>query len=137
MTATDGGGLTYDQGFTLTVAAGDGAPTAVADRARTRANEPVTIDVIANDGDPAGRPLAVDGVTEPAHGASAIADGKVTYTPAFGFVGADAFTYTVANDLGLADTAEIAVRVDGQGEPFADGTWFTDGTGWSEADAAA
>jgi hypothetical protein len=140
ITATDAGGLALARSFTIQVLdqpEGDAAPVAVDDVAATVANRAVVIPVLANDDDPAGRPLTVVAVTTPATGSAVIADaGSVTYTPAFGFIGQDSFTYTVANDLGLEAQAQVTVTVDGDGEPFSDGTFFTDGTGWVESRAA-
>jgi hypothetical protein len=101
------------------------------------ANETVVIDVVGNDTDPASRSLELRSVTAPSRGVSEIATGMVAYTPAFGFVGRDTFTYTVANDLGLDADGTVTVDVKGHGGSFADGTWFTDGTGWTEQTTAA
>jgi len=133
VTATDAGGLSYSQVFTVTVSDVDEPPTAVDDAATTVANSSVEVDVLANDTDPARRPLSLVAVATPTNGAAAIVDGRAVYEPAYGFVGRDRFAYTVANDLGLEDEAVVTVDVAGDGEPFADGTFFTDGTGWLES----
>ena len=112
------------------------APLAGADSATTAAGAPVTIAVLANDNDPDGHALTVATLSAPA-GGSAVAnpDGTVTYAPAAGFVGADSFAYTVADGHGGSASAAVAVQVSGVavGEPFSDGTYFTDGTGWIPA----
>jgi hypothetical protein len=135
VTATDAGGLSYSQAFTLTVEAASGAPTAVDDAATTLANMSVEVDVLANDTDAASGPLSLVSVAAPTNGTAAVVAGKAVYEPTYGFVGRDVFTYTVANDQGLEDTARVTVDVDGHGEPFADGTFFDDGTGWLDGAA--
>jgi hypothetical protein len=133
VTATDASGLAYSQAFTLTVADVNEAPTAVDDAATTVANTSVNIDVLANDTDPASRPLSLVAVATPTNGAAAIVEGKAVYEPVYGFVGRDRFAYTVANDLGRKDEAVVTVDIAGHGEPFADGTFFADGTGWLDS----
>ena len=77
------------------------APTASDDAASTPESTPVEVEVRANDDDPDGDPLAVESVTQPAHGAAAIQqNGLVRYMPAAGFHGGDSFTYTVADGRG-------------------------------------
>jgi hypothetical protein len=95
------------------------APQAVADSAETLANQAVTIAVLDNDSDPDGNALRVSSVTQPANGTAAISGGTaVTYTPTQGFVGADAFTYTVTDDRGGFATASVIVTVSlGLNEP--------------------
>ncbi|MEY2485867.1 MAG: hypothetical protein QOH39_1515 [Verrucomicrobiota bacterium] len=81
------------------------------DAATTKENQPVIINVLANDcGVP---PLAVTSVSPPGHGSSTVnVDGTVTYTPANGFFGPDSFTYTVRNGLGATATRTVRVSVD-------------------------
>ncbi len=70
-----------------------------------------TLDVLANDiyyG--AGYPV-ITAVTAPAHG-QAVTDGKrITYTPAWGHLGTDTFSYT-ATHLGRTGTANVTVTTD-------------------------
>jgi large repetitive protein len=98
----------------------------------TGKDTPVTIDVLAHAVDPDGDPLTVAEVSAPSNGAAVIdPEGTVTYTPDPGFVGQDAFAYTVVDDKGGSDSAVVTIEVlDGGGEPFSDGTLWTDGTGW-------
>jgi hypothetical protein len=78
------------------------------DVATTQENQPVIINVLANDCGLA--PLSVISVTAPAHGTAINnGNGTVTYTPANGFFGPDTFTYTLQN--GQAVTAIGTVRV--------------------------
>ena len=88
------------------------SPTPVDDSVRTGRDQPVDIDVRANDSDPDGDALTVDSVTQPQHGSAAIQpDGTVRYTPASGFEGSDSFTYTIGDGRGGTATAEVSVIV--------------------------
>jgi Bacterial Ig domain len=88
----------------------DRAPVAGDDTLSITANQPGTVDLLANDSDPDGDPLAVTGFTQGEHGGVAIAGGIATYTPDAGYIGADSFTYTVDGG-GATDTASVAVVV--------------------------
>jgi hypothetical protein len=73
---------------------------------------PATIDVLANDTDVDADPLAVSAVVQPAHGSVAfVTTGSVTYTPAPGYSGADAFEYTVVDGAGGSATGHVDVTV--------------------------
>jgi Bacterial Ig domain/Divergent InlB B-repeat domain/RTX calcium-binding nonapeptide repeat (4 copies) len=90
----------------------DRSPTPADDSVRTGRNQPVDVDVRANDSDPDGDALAVESVTQPQHGSAAIQpDGTVRYTPADGFEGTDSFTYTVGDGRGGTATAAASVHV--------------------------
>ncbi len=96
-------------------AGGNQPPIAVDDTAATPENQPVWIDVLANDGDPDGDGLTVTGAGPAAHGAVAVTadpDG-VQYTPNTGFTGADAFAYTISDPHGAAATGAVHVLVVG------------------------
>jgi dienelactone hydrolase len=89
-------------------------PTASDDSASSVVNEPVVIDVLANDSDPNGDSLSVASVTDGATGNVTInGDGTVTYTPATDFVGTDSFTYTVTDGRGGSATANVDVELIG------------------------
>jgi hypothetical protein len=78
------------------------------DTAATQENQPVIINVLANDCGTA--PLTVSAVSAPSHGTvNNNGNGTVTYTPANGFFGPDSFTYTARN--GLGGTATRTVRI--------------------------
>ena len=88
------------------------APTAVADSARTGRDQPVDVDVRANDSDPDGDALTVESVTQPQHGSVAIQpSGKIRYTPASGYEGRDGFTYTVGDGRGGTASAAVGLEV--------------------------
>lgn len=90
-------------------------PVAGADTASTQEDEPVTIDVLANDSDADGAvdPAEVMIWNSPANGGATVeADGRITYEPAPGFSGVDSFTYRVAdNDGGLSNEATVSITV--------------------------
>lgn len=91
------------------------APVATNDFATTFRNQPVTINVIANDFDPDGsiNPGSVAIVNPPTRGAvSLVGPGQVRYTPEAGFVGTDTFRYTVEDLTGLvSNPALVTVNV--------------------------
>lgn len=88
------------------------APSAAPDAATTNESTPVDIDVRANDSDPDGDPVAVESVTQPAHGSASIQpNGLVRYVPTAGFRGSDSFTYTLRDGRGGTDTAAVSLTV--------------------------
>ncbi|MDH3307120.1 MAG: Ig-like domain-containing protein [Acidimicrobiia bacterium] len=83
---------------TVTVSIGNPPPIGAPDFALTDEDTPVTIPVLANDGDPTGETLFIGGATQPANGAVVInASGTITYTPDPDFSGTDTFTYQVCD----------------------------------------
>jgi Bacterial Ig domain/Putative Ig domain len=95
----------------VTVTPVNDAPVAADDAAATDEDEPVTIDVLANDLDLDGDALVVLDVTQPATGTVVNAGGDVIYTQAFDFSGTDTFTYTAGDGNGGTDTATVVVTV--------------------------
>jgi len=92
-------------------------PVAKNDNAKTFQDEPVTIDVLANDSDPDGNidPTTVTITTNPTHGTVSVdpVTGEVTYTPDSGFSGKDKFRYTVKDSGGLvSNIAEVTIDID-------------------------
>ncbi|MBU0595117.1 tandem-95 repeat protein, partial [Candidatus Bipolaricaulota bacterium] len=110
-TISDGHGGNATATVTVTVTAVNDEPTAVDDSDTTDEDLPVTIDVLANDGDPDGDNLIVQSVTQPAHGNVVNNGSDVTYTPNPGYSGPDAFTYTISDGHGGEDTATINVTI--------------------------
>ena len=89
-------------------------PVARDDVARTRADQPVVVDVLANDEDPDGDALMVatiDGV--PAEVAVAVTPDQrsVQVVPPPGFTGNIAFSYTVSDGRGASASANVDVDV--------------------------
>ncbi len=90
-----------------------GAPDAVDDAVSTPYETPVTIDVLANDSDPNGDPLTINGVSQPDNGDVVVnGDDTLTYTPDAGFFGDDDFVYGACDPSGLCDSATVTVTVE-------------------------
>ena len=104
--------VSVNPGMTLPVTMGSAAPNATA---TATAGQPVTIDVLPDDGDAS---QAVSAVTNPGHGSATInANSTITYTPATGFTGTDTFQYTSADSAGLIGTGTVTITVTGQSNP--------------------
>jgi cysteine-rich repeat protein len=111
-TIDDGHGGQATAELALDVASVNDAPVAAADAASLDEDTAATIDVIANDSDVDGDALAIASITQPAHGAAAIADARrVQYTPAANYHGPDSFAYTVDDGHGGQATATVALDV--------------------------
>jgi hypothetical protein len=94
------------------------APTANPDSATTTENQPVEINVVANDKDGGSPPLTVTGVTKPANGtATNNGNGTVTYKPNSSFTGTDNFQYTIQNGCGATATGTVTVTVNAPPPP--------------------
>jgi len=116
----DGRGGTATAGVTVTVnppVAGNRPPVAAADTAATAFQTPVTVNVLGNDSDPDGNPLAVAAVSAPSSGTATIVNNQVVFTPAAGFTGDATFTYTLADGRGGTATADVTVTVAPGGGP--------------------
>ena len=93
-------------------AASCSAPTANPDSATTTENQPVEINVVANDKDGGSPPITVTSVTKPANGAATNnGNGTITYKPNSGFTGTDNFQYTIQNGCGATATGSVTVTV--------------------------
>ncbi len=97
-------------------------PVAVDDAATAVRDGEAVIDVLANDSDPDGHDLAVDGIVQPNHGlVYRNGDGTLSYRPDLDFVGTDRFHYWASDGHGRFSRATVTVTV-GSGDPlFADG----------------
>ncbi|MFM9841835.1 MAG: Ig-like domain-containing protein [Dongiaceae bacterium] len=108
---SDGKGGNSTATVTVTVNPVNDLPTAGNDAAVTNEDTPVTINVLANDGDVDGDALSVTGASA-LHGNVTInGDGSLTYTPSANYNGADTVTYTVNDGHGGTATATAAVTV--------------------------
>ncbi|MBL4766779.1 MAG: tandem-95 repeat protein, partial [Rhodobacteraceae bacterium] len=89
-------------------------PVAVDDIANGDEDDPLIINVLANDTDEdISDTLFVSAVTQGESGAVvANADGTVTYTPDQEFSGVDSFTYTASDGNGGSSTANVDVTID-------------------------
>jgi uncharacterized repeat protein (TIGR01451 family) len=115
-TVSDGFGGSATATVTVTVVDVNDPPDAV-DDTLTLAEDSVAAvaDVLGNDttAPDMGETLTISSVTQGLHGLVSIADGgaRVTYAPHPNFFGDDAFTYTVDDGRGGADTATVEVSV--------------------------
>ena len=101
-----------DRGALELTPAPNTAPDARDDTVSTPTDTAVSVPVLANDVDPDGDSLTVGEVGVPAHGAASVApNGTVSYTPAAGYSGTDAFTYTAVDGRGGEDRATVSVTV--------------------------
>ncbi|MEM9642762.1 MAG: Ig-like domain-containing protein [Pseudomonadota bacterium] len=98
-------------------------PVAEDDSGSTVTQTPLILDVLANDSDANGDDLSIadfDQTTSNGgtivlddNGTSDTSDDTLVYTAGAGFEGVDTFSYTVADEGGLEDTATVTVTVDG------------------------
>ena len=90
------------------------APAAHPDAARTPADTPVTIDVLANDTDPDGDALHVQSASvDPALGTVVVnGDGSITFTPVPNVSGPVAIDYVVADPTGATSQSTATVTVE-------------------------
>ena len=133
-TYTPNTGFTGTDGFTYTVADGNGGsdtgtvavtvsptndpPVADDDTLVTDEDTAGTVDVLDGDSDPDGDALSIDSFTQGANGTVSCdsGTGECTYTPDPNFNGSDAFTYTVTDGSGQ-DTATVSVTVNPVNDP--------------------
>jgi PKD repeat protein len=92
-------------------------PVANDDSTTTDEDTAVSVAVLATDSDADGDPLAIDSITQPAHGTATINGASVDYTPAENYNGADSFTYTVSDGNGGTDTATVNITVNAVNDP--------------------
>ena len=86
-------------------------PDAIDDNSSTEEDTPITIDVLSNDSDPDQDPLQITNVADPLNGTATIQNGKILYVPDAGFVGNEAFAYTISDGNSGEDTATVSVTV--------------------------
>ncbi len=104
--ATDAHNFTGQQSETLAV--GQAQPVAVNDSASTQANQPVTVNVTANDSGPI---TSVAISTPPSHGSATVSGLNVVYTPASNYFGSDSFHYIATGPGGSSAPAAVALNV--------------------------
>jgi hypothetical protein len=110
-TVSDGQGGTDSATVGVTVGSVNDVPVADDDGATTPEDTPITVDVLANDTDADGNPLAIDTFTDGANGTVALLGGQLVYTPAANFFGTDSFTYTASDGQGGTDGATVTITV--------------------------
>jgi len=85
-------------------------PNPADDRYVTLPGTPIDIAPLANDGDPDGNTLIIDGVVAPKHGqVYDNGDGTLSYHPDLDYIGEDRFTYWASDDNGNFSPATITV----------------------------
>ncbi len=107
---------------TLDVRAVNQDPEAGDDRFTMMENGSLSLSVtelLANDSDPDGDTLSVEGFSQqPLHGSlREHGSGFFTYTPDADFSGTDRFTYTLSDGNGGMDTADVTIQVRPQSQP--------------------
>ena len=97
----------------ITVSPVNDPPVANDDTTVTREDTPVvTIDVPANDTDIDNDTLTVTAVSQGTNGSVTInPDSTLSYSPHANFYGSDTFTYTISDNKGLTDAANVNVTV--------------------------
>lgn len=100
----------------VTVTVNNQAPAAAADAGQTNGSTAIDLSVTANDSDPDGDPIKLAFpavVTTPASGATVtrLSDTQLRYVPVNGFVGADAFTYSIVDSRGATATGTVTVTI--------------------------
>lgn len=75
------------------------------------------LDVLANDTDPDGDVLKIIGVDGAQHGAVAIVEGKLVYTPDANFNGKDTLTYRIEDPDGETSEAKVTINVLPKNDP--------------------
>ncbi|ADO69731.1 VcbS repeat protein [Stigmatella aurantiaca DW4/3-1] len=128
-TVSDGRGGTDTATVTVVMTDSNSPPVANDDSFTVAKDSGATqLDVLANDttAPDTGETLSITGVTQPANGTVTFTATNVSFTPAAGFVGPTAFTYTVSDGRGASDTATVTVTVtDSNNPPVANDDSFT------------
>jgi len=116
--ATDLDGGFTDEPFTVTVASVNDLPVVVNDTANTTDQQPITVDVLANDSDadtsnppPDTDVLTLVSVTGATQGTTTIVNNQVRYTPRVNTDGDEVLTYTVTDRFGATATGTLTIHV--------------------------
>jgi hypothetical protein len=110
-TVSDGHGGTATASVSVTVNSVNDNPVAVADSATTNEDNPVTIDVVANDTDVDGDSLSLTSVGTATHGSVSIVSGKAVYSPTANYNGTDSFGYVVSDGHGGQANGVVSVTI--------------------------
>ena len=117
-TLTDKDGDKSTATVTITVTAGNSLPVAVNDSGETRKDTPLSGNLAGNDTPSADGGNVWTKTANPSHGTVVVnADGTYVYTPAPGYFGTDAFTYTVTDKDGDKSTATVSITITNTGTP--------------------
>jgi uncharacterized protein YkwD/plastocyanin len=118
--ATDAAGAGDEATVAITVRPVNDPPVAAGDSFATLAGDALRLEaaaLLANDADADGDALSVASVAGAEHGAVALEDGEVVFTPADGFEGEASFDYTASDDHGGSDEATVLVTVSPRNRP--------------------
>ncbi len=111
-TTSDGQDGVSSQPATVTITVTNALPILADDIATTDQDVAVTIDVLANDFDPDGDPLSVDGFTYEGDGTLVLNDnGTFSFTPKLSFAGQVSFTYSAADSEAGAELSQANVII--------------------------
>jgi hypothetical protein len=112
VTASDGG-LTGAASFNWTVSDVNQVPQANDDAVSTLHDQPVTIDVLANDTDADAEDTVSINTYDAtsANGGTVVCTDTCSYTPPLGFKGADSFQYDVTDGIDVSTPATVTVTV--------------------------
>jgi VCBS repeat-containing protein len=122
VTVSDGHGGTASQPVSFTITGTNDGPVAVADTAATTENQPVTVDVLANDTDvDDGATHSLVSASAPAgQGVASVLNGKLAFTPgtdfdhlAQGATQTVTLTYVMSDDQGAQATSTVTLVVTG------------------------
>ena len=108
---SDGHGGTATGMVNISVNAVNDDPTAVDNNASTDEDNPVTVDVVADDTDLDGDTPSLQSVGTAAHGSVSIVGGQAQYSPSANFNGSDSFTYVVTDGHGGTANGTVNVTV--------------------------
>jgi VCBS repeat-containing protein len=110
-TISDGAGGTASATVTVVVTPVNDPPVAAGDAATTPEDTPVTVAVLANDGDVDGDPLTVTSASSPEGTVTPNADGTITFTPNADFNGVATVTYAISDGKGGTSSATVVITV--------------------------
>ena len=111
-TVNDGASTSAPGTISIKVTPVNDPPQAGDDTASTQEDNPLSVDLLANDTDVDGDVLTVSSFTQPSHcSVTQNGDGTFTYEPAANFYGTGSFTYTVSDGNGSSAEASVTVTI--------------------------
>ncbi len=109
-TVSDSEGATDKAEVTIKIEEKINGVQANADLATGTKNSSIEIDVVANDTSQNGESLTITDLGEPEQGkVTKSSSGRVVYSPKKDYTGQDSFSYTVSDEQGNTDTAQVTV----------------------------
>lgn len=110
--ASDGSLSSAITTVSVTVAAVDDAPVAVADSFTVQEDSPLELALLANDGDVDSQ-IAASIVTAPAHGETQLSGAGILYVPDANYSGPDSLTYLVSDAVSSSPPVTVTISVQG------------------------